>query len=100
MPFESGFSERNGSVLTCLEIGRPVVASTPEFGAVLDPWLADQCRRGTLSFVRNDDDPASVAKIIFDVSQSSHEDQPRVAVQRWEAIAAAHLSLYERVAVH
>lgn len=95
---ERGLTERNGSLLTCLQFGVPVLTSPPlEEEAVQSQWLVDCLASGQLRLAGNHTDPSALADDITRlIAASVSGTRPYEGFDLWARIVSDHLSLYRR----
>ena len=91
-----GFTERNGSALTCLQLGVPLVSSTPPPGEVLSPQLTGLVDAGVLRFVDNTSIEDAAASVLSGIDAPP----PRRAYSAdaaWRDICLQHEQVYRQV---
>lgn len=93
-----GFTDRNGSMLTCLFLDRPVVTSSYKGTEPLPQWLQDFIREGRLVFVENTDSPDVIARVVIAAAERVLPDISLTPDGLWGEIVAAHIRCYEKLA--
>jgi len=89
--FSEGLTSRRGSVLTCLESGRPVVVNAPKRQSEFDhhPAFRRLIAQGALRFVSTDAAPADYALAIDSIGVEPRAVAPEVFVPAWRDAASA-----------
>lgn len=95
---ERGLTERNGSLLTCLQFGVPILTSPPlEPSAVRSQWLVDCLASGQLRLATDHKDPLALARDIEALLGGvSPGERPYAGFDLWHSIASAYAELYQR----
>lgn len=88
--FAEGLTSRRGSVLTCLELGRPVVVNAPKRQDEFDhhPVFRGLIAQGALRIAPADAAPADFARAIDAIGVVSHA-APEIFAPAWRDAAAA-----------
>jgi glycosyltransferase involved in cell wall biosynthesis len=88
--FAEGLTSRRGSILTCMESGRPVIVNAPRYAGEFDhhPTFRNLIARGALRLLPPDANPGDFAQAIFALvaPPASNSDMFRLA---WRDAAAA-----------
>ena len=89
--FAGGLTSRRGSVLACLESGRPVVVNAPSTEGEFDhhPVYRALIAQGALRFAPTDAAPADFAEAIAGIGLDRRPDRPEVFAAAWRDAAIA-----------
>ncbi len=89
--FAEGLTSRRGSVLTCLESGRPVIVNSPERADEFDhhPVFGDLIARGALCLLPTNATPAEFARAIVMTGTDHRGVAPEMFEAAWRAAAIA-----------
>ncbi len=89
--FAEGLTSRRGSVLTCLESGRPVVVNAAKGQSEFDhhPVFSRLIAQGALRFVPTDAAPADFARAIAAIGAQPRAAAPEIFAPAWRDAAAA-----------
>jgi glycosyltransferase involved in cell wall biosynthesis len=95
-----GFTERNGSVLTCLQFGKAVIASAPvpETHSNRVPWVQECISADLLVFVDAASDDSEIANTVLNAAHQRGGSTGAAFRPLWTEIASRHLTMYERLA--
>ena len=98
--FSDGASTRRSSLLTCLQLDRPVVTTQPQEADEFADWpqLADQIAGGGIRLVAPDADGETVAAAIDTFAASEPRRDPVDLEALWQVAASEHRALYAEVA--
>jgi glycosyltransferase involved in cell wall biosynthesis len=89
--FAEGLTSRRGSVLTCLESGRPVVVNAARRQSEFDhhPVFRRLIAQGALQFAPTDAAPADFAQAIEAIGAERRVETPEIFAPAWRDAAAA-----------
>ena len=95
--FSDGASARRSSLLTALQLERPVVTTAPLLPDEFTDWpdIEQQMADGAIACVAPDADPATIADAVVRTARQ-HPSRPRIdSANVWARAGEAHAQLYE-----
>ena len=98
--FSDGASARRSSLLTCLQLDRPVVTTTPLCADEFEDWpdIERQIGEGSIACVPADAEPAAIADALVATLREHPTRTPIDSVSIWTRVGEDHARLYEKLA--
>jgi len=97
--FSDGASARRSSLLTCLQLDRPVVTTAPLRADEFADWpdIGRQIAEGSIATVAVDADPQDIAEVLVTTLGARPRRDPIDSVSIWRRIGDDHARLYRQL---
>jgi glycosyltransferase involved in cell wall biosynthesis len=97
--FSDGASARRSSLLTCLQLDRPVVTTAPLRADEFVDWpdIERQMADGSIATVAPDADPEDIADVLLATLRAHPTRSPIDSVSIWRRVGDDHARLYEKL---